>query len=253
MEWKKKPLKFLLAESLIDTEPSCDQFTSRKCLISDNEIISQNKNNPQTSTFKQHSAVWQLMNETLRRCLCTFIIYYTTLGNKTTANDKLMLSQLCSLCNDTFHQGSASLPTNLPVGGKREASKGSDLFQQLSNEWQQLCLHKEAIHTEMLFSVCTCQEQKHKCHPWYRASHLLQTSLSSCIPNLYKITANLTQRQTSVSGSSWRTRFSPPGTKHQAQPVTHLALHMSIAQREISRCSFQHVTNPTNHSKRSFS
>lgn len=73
----------------MDTESPRDRFTFRKCLVSDNEIISQNKNNPQTSPFKKHTVVWQLMNETLCRCLCTFIIYYTTLRNKTTANDKL--------------------------------------------------------------------------------------------------------------------------------------------------------------------
>lgn len=125
----------------METESSCDQFTYRKCLVSDNEIISQNKNNPQTSTFKKHSAVWQLMNETLRRCLCTFIIYYTTLRNKTTANDKLMLSQLYTLCNDTFQQGSASLST-FQLRERQKDPKDPDQFQQLRNEWQQLCLHK---------------------------------------------------------------------------------------------------------------
>lgn len=126
----------------MDTESSCDQFTSRKCLVSDNEIISQNKNNPQTSTFTKHSAVWQLMNGTLRRCLCTFIIYYTTLRNKTTADDKLMLSQLCTLCNDTFTRPQpASSPTFL-LGERQKDPEDPDQFQQLSEERQQLCLHK---------------------------------------------------------------------------------------------------------------
>lgn len=218
----------------------------RKYLVSDNEIISQNKNNPQTSSFKKHTAVWQLMNETLRRCLCTFIIYYTTLRNKTTANDKLMLSQLCTLCNDTFHQGSASLTTSLPVGRQTEGSKSVPATEKrmaaalpfLSSE----AIHTAmlfAIHTEMLFSVCPCQEQKHKSHPWCtKASHLLQTLLPCRIPNLYKITAKLTQRQISVPGSSCRTRVSPSRTKQQTQPVTHLALHTLPAQREISsECS----------------
>lgn len=136
----------------MDTESSCDQFTSRKCLVSDNEIISQNKNNPRTSTFTKHSAVWQLMNETLR--LCTFIIYYTTLRNKTTANDKLMLSQLCTLCNDTFHQGSASLPANLPVGRKTEGCRESRSVP--ATEWQTAETLPEALKQHTLKCCLVC-------------------------------------------------------------------------------------------------
>lgn len=56
--------------------------------------------------FKTHTIAWQLMNEMLHRSLCTFIIYYTTLRNKT-ADDKLMLFQLCTLRNDAHYQGFA--------------------------------------------------------------------------------------------------------------------------------------------------
>lgn len=100
----------------MDTWISCDLFIFKKCLVSVYEVILGNKNNPQNSNFQTHTAVWQLMNETLHRCLCTFIIYYTTLRNKTTANDKLMLSQLCTLRNDIFYQGSASLTTKFALG-----------------------------------------------------------------------------------------------------------------------------------------
>lgn len=123
---KKRPkTKFLLAESLMDTWFSCHLLIFKKCLVSDNEVIVENKNKPPNSNFKTHTAVWQLMNEMLRRCLCTFIIYYTTLRNKTTANDKLMLSQLCTQCNDIFYQGLVSLTTNFSLGRRTEGSKGS--------------------------------------------------------------------------------------------------------------------------------
>lgn len=128
----------------MDTRFSCDLFIFKKCLVSDNEVVLENKNKPQTSNFQRHAAAWQLMNEKLRRCLCTFIIYCSTLRNKTSADDRLMLSQLCTPRSSTFYRGFASLTTNFSLGRQKDP-KDPNHLQQLRNKRQPLCLYEVCI------------------------------------------------------------------------------------------------------------
>lgn len=113
------------------------------------------------------------MNEMLHRSLCTFIIYYTTLRNKT-ANDKLTLFQLCTLCNDMCYQGS-SPPEQLLIGDKQKDPKEpshlglvTDCSYSAFIKFYQGCFKEvENSILDGCYTYNICTEWKHKSHPWH--------------------------------------------------------------------------------------
>lgn len=192
------------------------------------------------------------MNETLCRCLCTFIIYYTTLRNKRTEK-----TSSPSCVHNAMIPSTRAQPASLPIfqlGGRQKNPKDPNHFQPLSNKWQQLCFRKVlkqytlkcclvCAHARSRSTNLTLDTEHHTC-----SRPCFHPAPQTCIKSLLISHRGRYPYLAAHAGI----RVSPSGTKHQTQPVTHPALHMFPTQREISRCSFQHVTNPMKHSKTTF-